>query len=204
VSELELDRERVIQTLCTHFAHDNLSTEELELRCEHAYKAGSSAELKALVAGLPALPPEIAGDTPLYGVAPVGRPEPEEKRHLVIMSNVRKKGQWTPSRHTKVIAIMGAAKFDLREALLLNGETHFDCSVVMGEVELIVPPGLRVECDGNALMGEFDDSHSEGFAAPNAPLIRVTGSVLMGAVRIKTRLPGESSLEAWRRRRLEA
>ena len=204
MSELELDRERVIQTLCTHFAHDHLSTEELELRCEHAYKAGSSAELTALVAGLPALPPEVTGDTPLYGVAPLGRPEPEEKRHLVIMSNVRKKGAWTPARHTKVIAFMGAAKFDLREALLLHGVTNFDVSVVMGEAEFIVPPGLRVECDGNALMGEFDDSHSDGLAAPDAPVIRVTGMVLMGAVRIKTRLPGESSLEAWRRRRLEA
>lgn len=204
MSELETDRERVIQTLCTHFAHDHLSTEELELRCEHAYKAESSAELTALIAGLPAIVPEMTGDTPLYGVAPLGRAEPEEKRHLVIMSNVRKKGAWTPSRHTKVIAVMGAAKFDLREALLLHGETNFDVSVVVGEVEFIIPPGLRVECDGNALMGEFDDSHSEGFAAPDAPVIRVTGSVLMGAVRIKTRLPGESSLEAWRRKRLES
>jgi Domain of unknown function (DUF1707)/Cell wall-active antibiotics response 4TMS YvqF len=204
MSDLELDRERVIQTLCTHFANDNLSTEELELRCEHAYKAGSSAELRALVAGLPALPPEVAGSTPMYGVAPAGRTEPEEKRHVVIMSTIRKKGQWTPARYNKVVCLMGNAKFDLREALLLHGETHFELNIVMGEVELLVPPGLRVECDGTAFMGEFDDSHSEGFAPPDAPVIRVTGSVLMGAARIKTRLPGESSLEAWRRRRLEA
>lgn len=202
MSELEVDRERVIQTLCTHFAHDNLSTEELEARCETAYKAGTSAELRALVAGLPLLPPEVAGDTPMYGVVPAGRPEADDKRHLVIMSNVRKRGQWTPARNNHVVAVMGAAKFDLREAMLLHGETHFDLHVVMGEVELIVPPGLRVECDGTAFMGEFDDSHSEGLAPPDAPVIRVTGSVLMGAVRIKTRLPGESSLEAWRRRAL--
>ncbi|MFI5245250.1 MAG: DUF1707 domain-containing protein [Gemmatimonadales bacterium] len=198
-SDIELDRERVIQTLCAHFAHDNLSTQELELRFEHAYKAGTSAELRALVAGLPALPPEVA-PAPLYAVAPDGRPDPAEKRHLVVMSNVRKKGAWTPARHNKVTCVMGNAKFDLREALILNGETHFELMVVMGEVELIVPPGLRVECDGFAFMGEFDDSHSEELAPPNAPVIRVTGAVLMGAARIKTRLPGESALEAWRRR----
>ena len=39
-------------------------------------------------------------------------------------------------------------------------------------------------------MGEFDDQHSAGLAPPDAPLIRVTGSALMGAVRIKMRLPG--------------
>ena len=119
------------------------------------------------------------------------------------MSSVRKKGQWTPARFNTVICVMGTAKFDLREAFLLHGETHFELKVLMGEVELIVPPGLRVEADGFALMGEFDDAHSEGLAPPNAPVIRVTGSVVMGAARIKTRLPGESALEAWRRRRLE-
>ena len=199
-SDIELDRERVIQTLCAHFAHDNLSTQELELRFEHAYKAGTSAELRALVAGLPALPADAAPPAPLYAVAPGGRPDPAEKRHLVVMSNVRKKGGWTPARHNKVMCVMGNAKFDLREALILNGETHFELMVVMGEVELIVPPGLRVECDGFALMGEFDDAHSENLAPPNASVIRVTGSVVLGSARIKTRLPGESALEAWRRR----
>jgi hypothetical protein len=199
-SEIDLDRERVIQTLCAHFAHDNLSTQELEVRFEHAYAAGTSAELRALVAGLPALPQDVAPPAPLYAVAPDGRPDPAEKRHLVVMSNVRKKGAWTPARHNKVTCVMGNARFDLREALILNGETHFELTVVMGEVELIVPPGLRVECDGVAFMGEFDDAHSEDLAPPNAPVIRVTGSVVMGAARIKTRLPGESALEAWRRR----
>ncbi len=203
MSEIELDRERVIQTLCAHFAHDNLNTQELELRFEHAYQAHTSAELKALVAGLPALPAEVMPPVPLYAVAPDGRPDPAEKRHLVIMSSVRKRGQWTPARHNKVTCVMGNVKFDLREAVLLHGETHFELGVLMGEVELIVPPGLRVEADGFALMGEFDDAHSSDLAQPDAPLIRVTGSVVMGAARIKTRLPGESALAAWRRRMIE-
>lgn len=203
MSEIEADRERVIQTLCTHFAYDHLNTQELESRFEHAYQASTSAELRALVAGLPPLPAEVQSPRPLYGVAPYGRAEPEEKRHLVVMSTVRKKGQWTPARHNHVTCVMGNAKFDLREAVLLHGETIFDLTVVMGEVELIVPPGLRVEADGFAFMGEFDDSHSDELAEPNAPVVRVTGSVLMGAARIKTRLPGETALAAWKRRRLE-
>lgn len=203
MSELELDRERVIQTLCAHFAHDHLNTQELELRFEHAYQAHTSVELKALVAGLPALPAEVMPRVPLYGVVPAGVADPTEKRHLVVMSSVRKRGQWTPARHNKVTCVMGNAKFDLREAQLLPGETHFELGVLMGEVELIVPPGLRVEADGFAFMGEFDDAHSSDLAQANAPVIRVTGSVVMGAARIKTRLPGESALAAWRRRLTE-
>jgi hypothetical protein len=203
MTDIEVDRERVIQTLCAQFANDNLSTQELELRFEHAYKAQSSAELSALVAGLPALPADMVSASPLYAVAPTGSAEPDDKRHVAFMANVRKKGQWTPARSNKVLCIMGAAKFDLREAQILSGVTHFEINVLMGEVEFIVPPGLRVECDGFALMGEFDDSHGEEVAPPGAPVIRVTGTVIMGAARIKTRLPGESSLEAWRRRRIE-
>jgi len=203
MSELELDRERVIQTLCSHFAHDNLTTQELEVRFEHAYKAATPAELRALVAGLPALPPDAASPAPFFAVAPAAAPPLDEKRHSVIMSNVRKKGAWTPARRTSVFCLMGSAKFDLREASIAGGETHFELNVIMGEVELIVPPGMRVECDGSAFMGEFDDQHSASLAMPGAPLIRVSGTALMGAVRIKTRLPGESGLEAWRRRMIE-
>lgn len=203
MSEMEVDRERVIQTLCAHFAHDNLNTRELELRFEQAYQAHTSVELRALVAGLPALPPEALGSEPLYGVAAREQPEPEEKRHLVVMSNVTKRGQWTPPRETKVTCVMGSAKFDLRDANILEGVTHFDLKVVMGEVELIVPPGLRVEADGFAIMGEFVDGHSGDPADPHAPVIRVTGTVIMGAARIKTRLPGESGLQAWRRKMIE-
>jgi hypothetical protein len=203
MSEIEADRERVIQTLCAHFAHDNLDTQELELRFEHAYSAHTSAELRALVAGLPALPPEEMPPAPLYGVAPRGQVEQAEKRHFVLMSNVRKRGQWTPARDSKVTCVMGSAKFDLRDASIPEGETRFHLNVLMGEVELIVPPGLRVEADGFAIMGEFDDAHSADLSDPNAPVIRVTGTVIMGAARIKTRLPGESAMQAWRRRLAE-
>ena len=203
MADIELDRERVIQTLCAHFANDNLTTQELELRFEHAYAAHTPEELHALVLGLPALPRDMAPPAPFYGVSTVSAESIPEKRHLVVMSNLKKKGVWTPARHNAVNAIMGSAKFDLREANLLHGETHFELFALMGEIELIVPPGLRIEADGFAFMGEFEDLHSAELAQSDAPVLRITGTVIMGAVRIKTRLPGESSLAAWRRRRLE-
>ena len=64
MSTLELDRERVIQALCSHYAHDQLSTQELEARFDRAYKAKSTSELQELVAGLPALAPALAVAAP--------------------------------------------------------------------------------------------------------------------------------------------
>lgn len=98
---------------------------------------------------------------------------------------------------------MGTVHIDLREALLCQGEVEFDVTAIMGEVRFTVPPGLRVECEGEAIMGEFREMHRARDDDPTAPLVRIHGSTLMGSVRIKSRLPGESGIAAWRRRRLE-
>ena len=58
---LDLDRERVIQALCAQYANDVLTTQELESRFERAYQATTSAELQAVVVGLPALAPDAPG-----------------------------------------------------------------------------------------------------------------------------------------------
>jgi hypothetical protein len=196
---LEVDRERTIQQLCTHFANDNLTTQELELRFERVYKAQSAVELQGLVAGLPALPTTVPPPIGMFAVGPA-QTAPPEKRMLVLMSEVKKRGEWTPARRNVVRIIMGSATLDLREAHLTPGAvTEFDISAIMGELKVIVPPGLHVECDGMAIMGEFDDSTTSGDRSPDAPRVRITGSAIMGSVHVRTRLPGEGSLAAWKR-----
>jgi hypothetical protein len=204
MAEIERDRERVIQTLCAQYANDNLSTQELELRFERAYQATTSAELQGLVAGLPALPASSLALPSANTPAPTqyAPPVEQERRRLVIMSEYKAKGDWRPARRTVVKAVMGSVTFDLRTAVLAEGVTEFDIAAIMGEVKFIVPPWVRVEADGMAIMGSFDHQHSSS-QDPHAPVIRITGAAIMGSVVVKTRLPGESALEAWRRQRRE-
>ncbi len=42
---LELERERAVRVLASHFAQDHLTTQELEVRFEQVYQAASTAEL---------------------------------------------------------------------------------------------------------------------------------------------------------------
>lgn len=206
MSSLELDRERVIQSLCAHFANDHLTTQELEARFDRVYKASSAAELQALVSNLPALPGDVApaaartvaprGDAAVGGVASV-------KRSLACMSKVVKNGEWIPARRNIVHALMGTATIDLREALLSPGETEFELNALMAEINVIVPPGLRVECDGFALMAEFREYHAAGLDDPGAPLVRIHGMAVMATVSVQTRFPGETGREARRRLRSE-
>jgi len=202
---LEIERERTIQALCAHYASDHLTTQELELRFDRAYEAHDANELRTLLINLPTLPPMVAAPAPFYSMAPdrgSGAVALPEKRYLAMMSEVKKAGTWMVSPRTVATAIMGTIRLDLREALLPGTDIEIEVTAVMAEIIIIVPPGLRLECDGFAFMGEFE-SHNTDTERRDSPLVRIHGSCVMGAVRVQMRLPGESKLEASRRRRRE-
>lgn len=199
---LELERERTVQALCAHFAQDHLTTPELELRFDEVYRASSLDELRGLLRGLPALAPAAITATPLpmYAVA-TPTSVPVEKRFLALMSEVRRQGLWSVPARVTARAFMGAVRLDLREGQVPADGVDIDVSVMMGEVRIILPPGLRADVDGFAVMGEFSD-RTAGGGALDAPTIRVHGKAIMGAVRVETRLPKEGALQAWKRRLL--
>jgi len=165
MSSLEVDRERVIQALCAHYANDALTTQELEARFAIAHRARSEVDLQAVLVDLPPLP-ALSPPVPVRAPHPALPPFPtnalrpadaiaggaamvahREKRILAFMAETKKAGEWVPGRRNVVRAIMGTVHIDLREALLSQGEVEFDVSAVMGEVRFTVPPGLRVECE---------------------------------------------------------
>jgi len=71
----------------------------------------------------------------------------------------------------------------------------------MGGVEILVPPGVRVETSGIGVMGGFESFSQSG--DPAAPLLRISGFALMGGVEIAQRLVGESKRAAKLRQRDE-
>ena len=199
----ELERERAVQALCAHFAQDHLTTQELEQRFEEVYRASSPEELRRLMTGLPVLAPTVV-TTPLptFAIAASGG-VPREKRYLALMGEVNRQGRWSVPAYMKVSAIMGTVRLDLREAEVPASGVDIDATAVMGEVRILLPPGLHADVDGFAFMAEFSDRTAGTASTLDAPSIRVRGSAVMGSVRVETRLPKESALQAWKRRRLE-
>ena len=204
-SNLELARERTVQALCSHFAHDHLSLDEVDRRLEAAQTAASAAQLTGLLADLPAPRPVPGGRTDelvLYFTA--GADEaPTEQRVLALLGQTRRTGVWTPPRRQHVRAILGEAILDYREARLRPGVTEVDVLAFMGNVEVIVPPGVAVECVGGAILGQFGEvSMDAGYGVPaaDAPTIRLVGNATLGNVEVRVRRPGESGLQALKRR----
>ena len=203
-SPLSAERERVVQTLSAHFAHDRLTLTEFEQRLERAYSLTSADQLRSLVADLPAAP----ASPPTLGTAAAGpalapsTQVPPRGAIFAVMGGQERSGSWIVPRQLKVVVLMGGAELDLRDARFGAGVTEIEIFVAMGGVTIIVPPGVRVESIGAAFMGGFEMKAGDADAlSPANPVLRLSGLAIMGGVETETRLPGESAKEAKRRRR---
>ncbi|SOD02066.1 Cell wall-active antibiotics response 4TMS YvqF [bacterium JGI 053] len=186
---LEQTRERIVTQLCDQYAAENLTDTALEERLTKAYAATTVVALQELVADLPT---EAPGSS--TGVA-VARPDMVSERQVIlaVMGGAERKGAWTPPQHLHVVTVMGGAHLDFREARFSPGVTDVTCFVLMGGVEIIVPPGVHVELNGFALMGGFGQHGGRELPSdPNAPVLRIGGVAVMGGVDLQVRLPGQS------------
>ena len=178
-------RERAVQDLADHFAQDRLSMHEYERRVELAYRAASADALRDLTKDLVPSPPVRVTQAPVASSAEASVParSSRAKNFFALMSGVVRRGNWTVPSRIRAFAWMGGIGLDLREAELSGPVTDIYVFAMMGGVEIIVPPDVRLESDGFAIMGGFEDQLKEPASRdPDAPLIRVHGFAFMGGV----------------------
>jgi hypothetical protein len=191
-------REQVVQDLADHFAQDRLTLPEYERRVELAYRAGSADALRDLTKDLNPAPlarvaepstvaaPDHARVAPRFGT--------KAKNFLALMSGVVRRGTWTVPSRIRAFACMGGIGLDLRDATLTAPVTDIYVFALMGGVEIIVPPDVRLESDGFAIMGGFEDQLKEPASRdPDAPVIRVHGLAIMGGVEARVAESGEKT-----------
>jgi hypothetical protein len=193
---LDLEREQTIQLLCRQFALDHLTTQELESRLDAAYRAQTPGELHALTAGLPPLPLTSPGGAAIpLPYAPAG-----QQRVFSVFGSVKKRGDWEPAEHVRALSLFGELVMDFREARLRPGMTTIEVFAAFGTARIIVPPGLHVECDGSAILGEFSQkTFLSADPTVEAPTLRIVGTAVMGQVQVRMRLPDESAFQALKR-----
>lgn len=186
--QVEEQRTRVIDALTEHFAQDNLTMEELEQRLDQAYAASTAAALTAVLADLPSLTPGSTAVAAAQTAPTVRAEEGYASRTLfALMSGITRRGVWTVPRELNTIALMGGLELDFRSARLTEQVTVINILALMGGVVLTIPPGVRVESEGFAIMGGFDDGRGHASTDPNAPLIRLKGLAIMGGVEVRVR-----------------
>lgn len=212
-------REETITVLSECFARDVLTVEDFERRAELVHGARTMAGLGAAIEGIrtAGVPVRAGGADPasMRRATPGSASGPpnfdpavstrDYDRAIAVFGETRREGAWTPATSNTVVAAMGSVVIDLRDARLGSGQTVVSAFAFMGGVEVIVPPGVGVECSGSAIFGSFEQrkEYATALLAPDAPMVRITGFAMFGGVEIERRLAGESRRDAKRRRRRE-
>lgn len=121
---------------------------------------------------------------------------------VTILSKVARKGAWALPRHFRVAAFMGEVDLDLTQILIAPGVSEIEVLCIMGQVNIVAPHGLNVECTGHAVMGQFGlKQRSDAVPAPEAPVVRITGTAFMGEVKVRVVDP---AAPGWLARQLRA
>jgi hypothetical protein len=174
------DRDAIIDRLSTDYAHGAFEVEELERRLALVHAAQTPAELAALVPEPTALVPS--------------------QRLRMVMGSIERTGPWAVPQHLSARVLWGNLLVDLRTARMAPGTT-IEVDVTMGNVEVLVPPGIDVEVDASTFMGNVEDRTERSYAS--GTVVRIVGRVKLGNLEVSTRRPGETRRDARRRRRAD-
>ena len=90
-----------------------------------------------------------------------------------------------------MVAFMGGIDLDLTHARIGPGTSYIEVKSIMGSVTVLVPPDIRVECDGDSIVASFEIDRATVRPPQDAPLVVITGTALLGAVHVKVVDPNE-------------
>lgn len=183
-------RERVIQQLTEAFAHDLISVEELEHRLEHVYRAQSVAETEAIVVDLrsAAATGSLPGPHPdeprqSRDLAPEA---PARDRFVAILSSSSRRGLLSVPHRLEALAVFSDSVIDLTTASLPGDLVDIHVRIVMANMRIVVPAGLRVVNRVGAFLASVETDSALDLApmVPGAPVIRITGYATLANLEI--------------------
>jgi hypothetical protein len=178
------DRDAVAQRLQQAFAERRLDDDEFDERMRAALTARTGADLDKLTADLPA--PAPGGRGPAPAVPSPGR------RAIAYKSSVRRGGRWrVPERFTSLV-YKGSGWLDLRAAELTSPVTTVVAVAYKSRIDILVPPGVRVEMDGFGVSKGWSAAEEQEIALPHdAPTVHIRGIAYKGTIETRTK-PAEA------------
>ncbi len=149
-----------------------LDLTELDERLGTAYAARTRGDLAAVTRDL----------RPRAGAA-----APE--RHRTVGGRLARTGVWDVPPRLAVTAVLGSVVLDLRHARISTREVQLTCRVVLGGIEIVVGPEVRVVIEGSGVLGGFRGP--TGLVAEQvddrSPTLRVGGRAVGGGVTVERR-----------------
>ncbi len=181
----DAERDTAAAVVNNALAEGRLTAEEHSERLDAIFSAKTHAELVPLLDDLPAprgVRHDLARPVPADAVSSSRR----SGRLVAIFSGVSRKGAWHPEPVMNMVAVFGGAELDFRDAVLPGKEIVLRATVVLGGLEITVPPEMRVIDNGAAILGGRESvGDSAESSSPDAPVLRIEGACILGGVGVR-------------------
>jgi Domain of unknown function (DUF1707) len=175
----DADREAALERLRTAFVDGLLTDEEFDQRAHAALTARSTGGLERLLVDLPLTSatstPSTTSDQPV-------------RFTMAILGETQRRWRWRVAPRLTAVCVLGGCVLDLRAATFTAPVTTITAVAVLSGVDVLVPPGVRVELSVYGLFGDAGSLVPEQDLPPDAPLVRVRCFALLGGVEAKPRL----------------
>ncbi|GHD37302.1 DUF1707 SHOCT-like domain-containing protein [Nocardiopsis kunsanensis] len=196
----DTDRDQVAERLREALAEGRLTPAEHGERLDTLYKAKTVGELSPIIDDLPgAASPEPSSSHRSAFAEPssmeilgseardlAGQSKGSENI-VAVFGGCERKGRWLVEPRTNVSVLFGGVELDLREAVLSQHEVTIQLAVILGGVDITVPNGVRVINDTSAILGGAELHNTDQVVDPNAPVVRLTGTCMLGGVDVKAK-----------------
>ncbi|HYW32504.1 MAG TPA: LiaF domain-containing protein [Gemmatimonas sp.] len=130
------------------------------------------------------------------GLMPVQLPAhelPDRRGVFACFSNIERIGRWALPRRFRTLSVFGSVTLDLT-AVELGPETDIEIRCFFANVEVIVPPSVRLEVEGDATVGNFEVTRQVASTdSPHAPFVRIRAGVFFGNIEISVIDPNAKS-----------
>jgi Domain of unknown function (DUF1707) len=178
----DAERDAAAERLQVAFAEGRLADAEFDQRMRSALTARTRADLDALVADLPAPSPRAGAQ-----LAPVAGARGPGRLAVSFKSSLRRAGRWQVPAHYTTVTYKGSALLDLRAAELTAAVTTIVAVAYKSRVDILVPPGVRVEAGGFG--ASTGGGEADAQLPPGAPVVHVRGFTYKGTVEATSRPP---------------
>lgn len=158
-----------------------IDTQERNRRMNRLKTARALAEIEPLIQDLrPGAAP--GGPAPERGNSPLSAPQ----QISTILGSQSRRHNWLDSNHVKVSNVLGESTLDFSAESLPSRVITLETNIVLGQVKVLVPPGMSVVAEITPVLGEVNikkDIPARDYGSN--PVLRIRGAVVLGELKIR-------------------
>jgi len=175
VETLDERKDKITEKLSSEYSLNHISLEEYERLIEYSHKIETEQEFRILE--------KIIEESKSADTANYARTAPSniKKEYLTILSSRQTSG---PITSGNFVNILGSHQIILKEEDLINRETVFNVTVVLGSIEISIPDNVEVISNAAPLLANVSINENARTGEAVKKLI-INGTVILGTIDVK-------------------